>query len=40
MRKKWMLALVVVAGLALFLGAIQDVLAAERTMKVRIPGCI
>jgi hypothetical protein len=40
MKRKWMLALAVVAGMALFLGAFQDVLAAERTMTIKVPGCI
>jgi len=40
MRKRWILALIAVAALTLFVGALQDVLAAERTMKIKIPGCV
>jgi hypothetical protein len=40
MRKKWILALIAVAALTLFVGALQDVLAAERTMKIKVPGCV
>ncbi|MBP1738059.1 MAG: hypothetical protein H6Q48_352 [Deltaproteobacteria bacterium] len=40
MRRKWMVALVMVAALTLFVGALQDVLAAEKTMKIRVPGCV
>jgi len=33
-------ALVIVTALTLFVGALQDVLAAEKTMKIRVPGCV
>jgi len=40
MRRKWMAALVAVAALTFLAGAFQDVLAAEKTMKIKVPGCI
>jgi hypothetical protein len=40
MRRKWMVALVMVAALTLLVGALQDVMAAEKTMKIRVPGCV
>ena len=40
MRRKWMVALVMVAALTLFVGALQGVLAAEKTMKIKVPGCV
>jgi hypothetical protein len=39
MKRKWMAALVAFAALTLFAGA-QDVLAAEKTMKIKVPGCV
>ncbi len=39
MRRTWILALVAFAALTLFAGA-QDVLAAEKTMKIKVPGCV
>ena len=39
MDKKWVVALVLVAAVALFLGSVQGVLAAEKTMKIKVPGC-
>jgi hypothetical protein len=40
MKKKWMLALVAVAVLALYVGAFHDAFAAERTMVLRVPQCV
>ena len=40
MRRKWMAALVAVAALTLFAGALQDVFAAEKTMRIKVPGCV
>jgi len=39
MGKKWVVALVMVAAVTLFLGTVQDTLAAEKTMKLKVPGC-
>jgi hypothetical protein len=39
MRRKWMVALVI-AAVTLFAGALQEALAAEKTMKIRVPGCV
>jgi hypothetical protein len=40
MRRKWMVALVMIAAVTLFAGALQEALAAEKTMKIRVPGCV
>jgi hypothetical protein len=40
MRRKWMLALAAVAVLVLYVGALQGAFAAERTMVIKVPGCV
>jgi hypothetical protein len=40
MKRKWMVALVAVAVLVLCVGALQNALAAERTMVLRVPQCV
>ena len=40
MRRKWTVALVIVAALMLFVGAFENVMAAEKTMKIKVPGCV
>jgi len=39
MGKKFTAALTIVAALVLFAGALQDVFAAEKTVRLRVPGC-
>lgn len=39
MDKKWVVALVLVVAVTLFLGSVQAVVAAEKTMKLKVPGC-
>jgi hypothetical protein len=40
MKRKWMVALAAVAVLVLYAGALQNALAAERTMVLRVPQCV
>jgi hypothetical protein len=39
MRNRKLLALLLVVGLLLSLGAVQTAFAAERIVKLKIPGC-
>ena len=39
MGKKCVAALTIVAAVMLFGGAFQDVFAAEKTVKIKVPGC-
>jgi hypothetical protein len=40
MRRKWLAALVMIAAVTLFAGVLQDALAAEKTMRIKVPGCV